>query len=90
MAYITTFYRSDGTTWISFSEISGAQYGYGWVIAARDGQPMYYHPGDNAGFAALVVMLPASDTQLILLANDEDVDVWKLSQHLLRETLAGT
>ncbi|HLJ80888.1 MAG TPA: serine hydrolase domain-containing protein, partial [Ktedonobacterales bacterium] len=70
-----------------FSELPGAHYGYGWLVAEVGGHPVYFHPGDNSGFGALNIVLPASDSLLILLANDEDADLWKIGQHVLRETL---
>jgi CubicO group peptidase (beta-lactamase class C family) len=70
-----------------FSELPGARYGYGWLIAEVGGRQAYFHPGDNAGFAALNIFLPASDAILILLSNDEDTDLWKLSRRMLRMAL---
>lgn len=68
-----------------FIELPGARYGYGWVIAELGGQTLYLHPGDNSGFQALNVVAPASDSMLILLANDEHVALEEIARHVLRE-----
>ena len=69
----------------AFSEFPGTAYGYGWLVAEVNGQQVYFHPGDNAGFVALNALLPANDALVILLANDEDVDLEKIGREVLRE-----
>lgn len=74
----------------AFGELPGARYGYGWFVAKPGGRTIYAHPGDNAGFHALNIVLPASDALLILLANDEDAALKDIGQLLLREALGVT
>lgn len=69
----------------NFEEFPGTGYGYGWLLAEVVGRPVYFHPGDNSGFGALNVLLPESDSLLILLANDEDVDIGRIGRDILRE-----
>jgi hypothetical protein len=65
----------------------GVSYGYGWFLAEIGGHHVYFHPGDNSGFGALNLLVPAEDLTLILLANDEELDLWDLGQTLLAQAL---
>jgi CubicO group peptidase (beta-lactamase class C family) len=67
----------------AYSEMHGVSYGYGWFLAEIRGHRAYFHPGDNSGFGALNLLVPAEALSIILLANDEDLDLWNLGQTLL-------
>lgn len=72
------------------SEIHDASYGYGWFRAEIRGHHVYFHPGDNSGFGALNLLVPSEALTIILLANDEDFDLWSLGQTLLDQALEET
>lgn len=69
------------------SELHDAAYGYGWFLAEIGGHHVYFHPGDNSGFGALNLLVPAEALTIILLANDENFDIWGLAQTLLNQAL---
>ncbi len=72
------------------SEIHDASYGYGWFRAEIGGHHVCFHPGDNSGFGGLNLLVPAATLTIILLANDEDFDLWSLGQTLLGQALEET
>jgi CubicO group peptidase (beta-lactamase class C family) len=72
------------------SEIHDASYGYGWFRVEIGGHHVCFHPGDNSGFGALNLLVPAETLMIILLANDEDFDIWSLGQTLLDQALEET
>lgn len=49
-----------------------------------------FHPGDNSGFGVLNLLVPAEALTIILLANDEELNLWKLGQRLLQLALEET
>lgn len=67
------------------SEMHDVSYGYGWFLAEIGGHHVCFHPGDNSGFGALNLLVPAQALTIILLANDEDLGLWKLGQKLLAQ-----
>ena len=69
------------------SELHDASYGYGWFMAEIGGCHVCFHPGDNSGFGALNLLVPAQALTIILLANDENFDLWSLGQTLLDQAL---
>lgn len=69
----------------AYSGRQGVSYGYGWFLAEIDGHHVCLHPGDNSGFVALNVLVPAESLTIILLANNEHLDLWKLGQVLLKQ-----
>lgn len=73
----------------AYSEMHGVSYGYGWFLAEIGGQRVCFHPGDNSGFGALNMLVPAQALTIILLANDEDIDLWALGQMILELALEG-
>ena len=73
----------------AYSEMHGVSYGYGWFLAEIGGHYVCFHPGDNSGFGALNLLVPTEALTIILLANDEDIDLWDLGQKLLAQTLEG-
>jgi len=46
-------------------------YGYGWFTAFLAGEPLIFHPGDNAGFVSLLVWAPDRGLVLAMLAADQ-------------------
>lgn len=58
-------------------------YGYGWYLGDLFGHRAVFHPGDNAGFEALNVLLPDDDARFIALTNDSSTDILALGIRLL-------
>ena len=71
----------------AYSEMHDVWYGYGWFMAEIGGHYVCCHPGDNSGFGALNLLVPAEALTIILLANDEELDLWDLGQALLAQAL---
>ncbi len=65
------------------SEMHDVPYGYGWFLAEIGSHHVCFHPGDNSGFGAFNLLVPAEALTIILLANNEDFDLWGLGQTLL-------
>lgn len=55
--------------------LAPAGYGYGLFTGTMAGRPVVFHPGDNPGFLAAGVWLPAHDVSIAVLTNDETTDV---------------
>ena len=72
------------------SELHDVSYGYGWFMGEIGGHHVYFHPGDNSGFGALNLLVPTEALTIILLANDENFDLWSLGQTLLAQALEET
>ncbi len=70
----------------SRTEVDG--YGYGWFLGSTLGHAAVLHPGDNAGFKALNLVVPAKDVLLVMLVNDEETEVVQAAEDLLRLALA--
>jgi CubicO group peptidase (beta-lactamase class C family) len=58
-------------------------YGYGWYLGDVLGHRAVFHPGDNAGFEAINVLLPDDDARFIALTNDSSTDILALALQLL-------
>ncbi len=71
----------------AYSEMHDVSYGYGWFLAEIGGHHVCFHPGDNSGFSALTLLVPAEALTITLLANNEDFDLWGLGQTLLDQAL---
>ena len=71
----------------AYSELHDVSYGYGWFLAQIGGHHVCFHPGDNSGFGALNLLVPAEALTIILLANDEQLDLWDLGQTLFDQAL---
>ena len=63
-------------------------YGYGWFTASLDGEPIIFHPGDNAGFVSLLVWAPDRDLVLTMLAADQ-IDLALLALPTLKGLIRG-
>lgn len=48
---------------------SGDRYGHGWRIGEVDGEPTVQHTGATPGYFSHVLLLPDSDTAVVVLAN---------------------
>jgi CubicO group peptidase (beta-lactamase class C family) len=66
-------------------EMPGVSYGYAWFLAKFGGQHVCFHGGDNSGFGALSLLVPAQALTIILLTNDEQLQLWDLGQTLLAQ-----
>ena len=86
-ASLALMFTSHASVPDAVSELHDASYGYGWFLAEIGGHHVCFHPGDNSGFGALNLLVPAEALTIILLANDEDFDLWGLGQTLLDQTL---
>jgi CubicO group peptidase (beta-lactamase class C family) len=63
-------------------------YGYGWIIYETDDGPMWFHTGQNAGFAGINARFPEDDLTVIVLSNEETTDVREICFRLRTETVA--
>lgn len=88
-ASLTTMFTSHASVPDAYSEMAGVSYGYGWFLAEISGHHVCAHPGDNSGFGALNLLVPTESLSIILLANDEDLDLWNLGLKLLEQALEG-
>ncbi len=88
-ASLAMMFTSHASVPDAVSEMHGVSYGYGWFLAEIGGHHVCFHPGDNSGFGALNLLVPAQALTIILLVNDEDLDLWNLGQKLLEQALEG-
>ncbi|MET0493893.1 MAG: serine hydrolase domain-containing protein [Actinoplanes sp.] len=54
------------------SELSRA-YGYGVFLGALNGEPIFQHSGDNAGFKAFVACVPGPDRRIVVLTDTDSL-----------------
>ena len=68
------------------SELQGMHYGYGIVIAERNGRRPYYHGGGINGFTSVLQIYPDDELNLAVLSNlDSDATKtpsWTVADHL--------
>jgi CubicO group peptidase (beta-lactamase class C family) len=57
------------------SQVRTNRYGLGHFIGSVNGQEARVHPGDNPGYQALAVWLPARAVAVAVLSNDETDDL---------------
>lgn len=57
-------------------------YGYGWVIDSLNGYQRIWHDGLIAGFTGIIVRVPSEKLCVVVLANDDQTQVHKISQVL--------
>ena len=62
-------------------------YGYGWFIGYFHDQPVYFHTGDNPGYASLNAIVPTGGIRVIVLSNDATFDVYTAGIELLEAAL---
>lgn len=86
-ASLALMFTSHASVPDAVSEMHGVWYGYGWFLAEIRGHHVCFQPGDNSGFGALNLLVPAEALTIILLTNDEDFDIWDLGQTLLDQAL---
>lgn len=86
-ASLALMFTSHASVPDAYSEMHDVSYGYGWFLAEIAGHHVCFHPGDNSGFGALNLLVPAESLTIILLANDEELDLWDLGQALLAQVL---
>jgi D-alanyl-D-alanine carboxypeptidase len=60
----------------------GHGYGFGYVVGAQDGRPVWWHNGHGAGFSSMIARYPADALTIIVLSNDEGAPVEHFSQDL--------
>jgi CubicO group peptidase (beta-lactamase class C family) len=58
-------------------------YGYGQFVGTIAGQTAYFHPGDNPGYQSFAAWIPAHETCVVILANDEATSIEGLLKQLL-------
>lgn len=86
-ASLALMFTSHASVPDAYSEKRDVSYGYGWFLAQIGGHHVCFHPGDNSGFGALNLLVPAQALTIILLTNDEDLQLWNLGQTLLEQAL---
>lgn len=86
-ASLALMFTSQASVPDAYSEKHDVSYGYGWFLAEIGGHHVCFHPGDNSGFGALNLLVPAQALTIILLTNDEDLNLWNLGQTLLEQAL---
>lgn len=64
-------------------------YGYGWIIYELSDGPMWFHTGQNAGFAGINARFPGDDLSVIVLSNEETTDVRDICSRLRAESLSS-
>lgn len=69
--------------------VPGLHYGYGWFVGEVEGRQWQFHTGGNAGFATVSVLVPAHQSMVILLANDESCETWAMSRRIVAEMLGN-
>lgn len=73
---------------MSSSRIATSRYCLGHFHGTVNGQSAYVHPGDNPGYQSLAAWLPATETLVVALSNDEDDDLEQAVADLVPE-IAG-
>jgi CubicO group peptidase (beta-lactamase class C family) len=86
-ASLALMFTSHASVPDAYSQMHDVSYGYGWFLAEIAGHHVRFHPGDNSGFGALNLLVPAEALTIILLANDEEFDLWNLGLTLLEQVL---
>jgi CubicO group peptidase (beta-lactamase class C family) len=66
-----------------------AWYGYGWMkdekaFAASKSQAIWYHPGTDVGYYSMFVIIPETQTYIILLNNHGDFPRYDITDLLLK------
>ncbi len=64
-------------------------YGFGWIIYDLSDGPMWFHTGQNAGFAAINARFPDDDLSIVVLSNEETTDARNICGRLRAECLAS-
>jgi Beta-lactamase len=62
-------------------------YGYAWILYDTAEGPMWFHTGQNAGFAAINAVFPDDNLNVIVLSNEEMTDVRAICSELRAETV---
>jgi len=66
--------------------LTGESMGYGIASGRIDGEPAYFHPGDNPGFKSFRAWLPASGRTVVVLSNEDTADPLAVVRDLLTRT----
>lgn len=69
------------------SPIGATGYGYGWFLGRGLGKDLVVHPGDNAGFKSVNLVVPSLGIRLAVLVNDEASACNSVAVDLLKEAL---
>ena len=68
---------------------SDTAYHAGLFRGSLDGQLLFWHKGDFAGFHSLLAMVPNEGLVLAIMSNNRDLDTTALAKILFEETLKG-
>jgi CubicO group peptidase (beta-lactamase class C family) len=60
----------------------GHGFGFGYVISAQDGHPVWWHNGHGSGFSSAMARYPEDKLTVIVLSNDEGAPVECFSEDL--------
>jgi CubicO group peptidase (beta-lactamase class C family) len=69
------------------SPVGATGYGYGWFLGRGLGNEIVLHPGDNAGFKSVNLVVPSLGIRLAVLVNDEASAFNSVAVDLLKEAL---
>ena len=69
------------------SRIEADGYGYAWYLGRFGEHRVVAHPGDNAGFRALNLLLPDDNVKLVMLVDDEQSELASTAQELIQQVL---
>ena len=64
-----------------------ANYGLGWLVNEREGMRIVYHSGGMTGVETLLLLYPAEDVAVVVLANYYYVDVSRVTREIERVLL---
>jgi CubicO group peptidase (beta-lactamase class C family) len=70
------------------ADLSGVRYGYGWFIGEVEGHRLWFHPGENAGFHSISMLLRDDEAMVLLLLNEE-ANPFEISLRLVTEVLGS-
>jgi CubicO group peptidase (beta-lactamase class C family) len=70
------------TPWVATND--GQHYGYGWFMAAHEGQPLLHHDGTTTGFRNAIIRLPEQRISAIVLTNRSYPHPFELALQALR------
>jgi hypothetical protein len=64
-----------------------ANYGLGWLLNERDGTRIVFHSGGMTGVETLLLLYPAEDVAVVVLANYYYVDISRVTREIERVLL---
>jgi CubicO group peptidase (beta-lactamase class C family) len=65
-------------------------YGFGWMLGERDGEPVVGHAGIDIGYNSFLAMLPAQSAAVIVMTNFNDMEEFVMPAFNMRDGLLDT